>query len=67
MPYSVNVNKDTVQILPMLKVLFTQDSKIKIYFLKFLPALNPACTSAIISSARGLSLYKMNFRMTLHE
>ena len=29
-----------------------------------LPALNPACSSAIISSAWGLSLFKMTFNMT---
>ena len=33
----------------------------------FLPALNPACSSAIISSAWGLSLFKMTFSMTLLE
>ena len=30
-----------------------------------LPALNPACSSAIISSAWDLSLFKMNFSITL--
>ena len=30
-----------------------------------LPALNPACSSAIISSAWGLSLFKITFSMTL--
>ena len=29
-----------------------------------LPALNTACSSAIISSAWGLSLFKMTFNMT---
>ena len=30
-----------------------------------LPALNPACSSAIISSAWGLSLFKITISMTL--
>ena len=57
-PYSVKgffeINEDMVQILLMLEVLFTQDS-------------NPACASAIISSAWGLTLFKMTFKMTLLE
>ena len=32
-----------------------------------LPALNPACSSVIISSAWGLSLFKMTLNMTLLE
>ena len=65
MPYSVKgffeINEDMVQILLMLEVLFTQDSKVED------PALNPTCSSAIIFSAWGLSLFKMTFNMTLLE
>ena len=71
MPYSVKgffeINED---ILLMLEVLFTQDSKVerlKICSVVVLPALNPACSSAIISSARDLSLFKMTFSMALLE
>ena len=53
-----------VQILLMLEVLFTKDSKVKICSVVLLPALNPACSSVIISSASGLSLFKMTFSMT---
>ena len=71
MPYSVKgffeINEDMVQILLMLEVLSTQDSKVKICSVVLLPALNPACSSAIISSAWGLSLFKMTFNMTLLE
>ena len=30
----------------------------------FLPALNPACSSAIVTSALGFSLFKMTFSRT---
>ena len=71
MPYSVKgffeISEDLVQILLMLEVLFTQDSKVEDFSVVLLPALNPACSSAIISSAWGLSLFKMTFSMTLLE
>ena len=70
MLYSVKgffeINEDMVQILLMLEVLFTQDSKVE-GSVVLLPALNPACSSAIISSAWGLSLFKITFSMTLLE
>ena len=56
-----------VQILLMLEVLFTQDSKVENLFCGASPALNPACSSAIISSVWGLSLFKMTFSMTVLE
>ena len=71
MPYSVKglfeINEDTVQILLMLEVLFTQDFKVEDLFCGAFSALDPACSSAIISSAWGLSLFKMTFNMTLLE
>ena len=39
--------------------------RLKICSVVLLPALNPACSSAIISSAWGFSLFKMTFSMTL--
>ena len=56
-------NEDMVQILLVLEVLFTQDSEVE----GLLLALNQACSSAIISSAWGLSLFKITFSMTLLE
>ena len=56
-----------VQILLMLQVLFTQDSKVEDLSVVLLPALNPAFSAAIISSALGLSIFKMTFSMTLLE
>ena len=71
MPYSVKgffeINEDMVQILLMLEVLFTQDSKVEDLFCGASSALNPAFSSAIISSAWGFSLFKMTFSMTLLE
>ena len=69
MPYSVkgffHINVDMVQILLMLEVLFTQDSKVEDLFCDASSGSEPSCSSAIISSARGLSLFKMTFSMTL--
>ena len=65
MPYSVKgffeIDEDMVQMQLVLEVLFTQDSVV------LLPALNPACSSVIISSAWDLSLFKITFSMTLLE
>ena len=41
--------------------------RLKICSVVLLPALNPACSSAIISSAWGFSIFKMTFSMTLLE
>ena len=50
-------NEDMVQIWLTLEKLFTQGSKVErleICSVLLLPAVNPACSSAIISSAWGL-------------
>ena len=60
------INEDMVQVQLMLEVLF-RILRLKICSVVLLSALNPACSSAIISSAWGLSLFKMNFSMTLLE
>ena len=39
--------------------------RLKICSVVLLPALNPACSSAIIFSAWGLSLFKITFSMTV--
>ena len=48
-----------VQILLVLEVLFTQDSEVEDLFC--------GASSAIISSASGVSLFKIIFSMTLLE
>ena len=57
MPYSVKgffeINENMERVLLMLEVLFTQDSRVEDLSVVLLPALNPACSSAIISSAWG--------------
>ena len=71
MPYSVKgffeINEDMVQILLMLEVLFTQNSKVEDLFCGASFGSDPACSSAIISSAWGFSLFKMTSSMTLLE
>ena len=68
MPYSVKgffeINEDMVQILLMLEVFFSQNSKLKICSVVLLLTLNTTCFSAIISSAWALSLFKMTFSIT---
>ena len=65
MPYSVKgffeINEDMVEILLMLDVLFTQDFKVENLFCGAFSALNPACSSAIISSAWGLKVGSCSF------
>ena len=69
MPYSVKgffeVYEDMVQILLVLEVLFTQDSEVEDLFCGASSRSEP--NSAIISSAWGLSLFKITFSMTLLE
>ena len=59
----LKINENIIQIMLMLKVLFTQDSEVEDLCCGLLPALNPA----INSSTRGLSLFKMTFSMALLE
>ena len=65
MPYSVKgffeISEDMVQILMVLEVLFTQVSKVEDLFCG--APSGPACSSAIISSAWGLSIFKMTISM----
>ena len=68
MPYSVKgffeIDEDMVQILLVLEIFSHRILRLKICSVVLLPALNPACSSAIISSAWGLSLFKITFRIT---
>ena len=61
------LNEDMVQILLMLEVLFTQGSKVEYMFCGASSGSEPTCSSAIISSAWGLSLFKATFSTALLE
>ena len=71
MPYSVKgffeIDEDMVQILLVLEALFTQDSEVEDLFCGASSSSEPSLSSAIISSAWGLSLFKITFSMTLLE
>ena len=71
MPYSVKgffeIDEDMVQILLVLEVLFTQDSEVEDLFCGASSGSEPSLFFRIISSAWGLSLFKMTFSMTLLE
>ena len=71
MPYSVKgffeINEDMVQILLVLEVLFTQDSEVEDLFCGASSGSEPIRSLAIISSAWGLSLFKITFSMALLE
>ena len=58
-----------VQALLMLEILFTQGSWVEYSYLfrGAYSSSDPVCSSAIISSAWGLSLFKITFSMTLLE
>ena len=67
-PYPVKglfeVYEDMVEILLMLQVFLAEDPEIE-YSVVFHPALKPACSSAMISSACGWGLFRMIFNMIL--
>ena len=69
MPYSVNgsfeINEDKVQILLMLEVLFTHDSKAEDLFCGDSYSLEPSLFFSNYLCRLGLSLFKMIFSMTL--
>ena len=69
MPYPVKglleVYEDMVEILLMLQVFLAEDPEIEYLFCGAPSALKPACSSAMISSACGWSLFRMIFNMTL--
>ena len=69
MPYPVKglleVYEDMVEILMMLQVFLAEDPEIEYLFCGAPSALKPACSSAMISSACGWSLFRTIFNMTL--
>ena len=64
----LEVYEDMVEILLVLETYFSQRiCRLKICFVVLLPALKPACSSVMIFSACGFSLFSMIFSMTLLE
>ena len=70
MPYPVKcfffaIYEDMVQILLMLKVLFTQDSEVEALFCEASPGSEPSLLLGNNLFSLGLSLFKVIFSMTL--
>ena len=71
MPYSVKglfeINEEMVQILLMLEVLFTQDSKVEDLFCGVSYGSEPSLFFSSYFFSLVLSLFKVTFSMTLLE
>ena len=69
MSYSVKdrfeVYEDMVEILLMLQVFLAEDPEIEYLFYGAPPGSETRCSSAMISSACGWSLFRMIFNITL--
>ena len=61
----LEVYEDMVEVLLVLEIFLTEDSKIKICSVVLPPALKSACSSAMIFSDYGFTLFSMIFSMTL--
>ena len=68
----LEVRVDLVEVLLVLEMFFTKDSQVEDLLcgaspcsVALLPALKPACSSAMIFSACGFNLFCMIFSMTL--
>ena len=61
----LEVYEDMIEVLLVLKILLTECFRLKICSVVLLPALKPACSSAMIFSACGFSQFNMIFSMTL--
>ena len=64
----LEVYEDMVEVLLVLEIFLTEDSlriRLKICSVMLLPSLKPACSSAMIFSACGPSLFSMIFSMTV--
>ena len=55
----LEVYEDMVEVLLVLKIFLTEDRRLKICSVVLLPALKPACSSAMIFSACGFNLFSM--------
>ena len=63
----LEVFEDMVEVSLMLEIFFTEDlykCRLKICSVVLLPALRPACSSAMTFSACGFNLFSMIFSMT---
>ena len=60
----LEVCEDMVEVLLVLEIFLTEVRRLKICSVVLLPALKPACSSAMIFSACGFYLFSMTFSMT---
>ena len=58
---ALEVYEDMVEVLLVLEIILS--NRLKIFFVVLLPALKPACSSAMISAC-GFDLFSMVFSMT---
>ena len=61
----LEVYEDMVEVLLLLEIYSQRIHRLKICSVVPLPALKPACSSAMIFSACGLNLFGMIFSMTI--
>ena len=61
----LEVYEDMVEVLLVLEIFLTEDLKVENLLCGLLPALKPACSSAMIFSACGFNPFSMIFSMTL--
>ena len=61
----LEVYEDMVEVLLVLEIFSQGMRRLKICSVVLLPALKPACSSAMITSACGFNLFSMTFSMTL--
>ena len=61
----VKVYADMVEVLLVLEMFLTENSYVEDLLCVLLPALKPACSSAMFFSACGFNLFSMIFSMTL--
>ena len=60
----LEVYEDMAEVLLVLEIFLIRVLRLKICSVVFLPALKPACSSAIIFSACGFNLFSVIFNMT---
>ena len=61
----LEVYEDMVEVLLVLEIFSQRMRRLKICSVVLLPALKPACSSAMIFSACSFNLFSMTFSMTL--
>ena len=58
------LNEEVVEVLLVLEMFLIENAWVKICSVVLLPALKPACSSAMLFSACGFNLFSMIFSMT---